>query len=249
MTGKKGVCQQCGNSLGGLFRENFRKYCSKSCSWKASYRKTYPDRPHKLWVHEQSVFEAAMELHWNGEESATIARQIGIPVGTVYSWVHDFGSQRERKEPLKNLLRIAASAEEWLEALRENTLQENESFEDLGIYLVCGRLQGQSVGTLATVITESLKGDPLSGNVYAFCSKSGNTISTFAWKCPVFKIEKHIKMHGTFIWPHENLGKSIEVTKAEFDRLIFLRKREKISERTLGKSSENLDIIRVSCYN
>jgi len=68
------------------------------------------------------VFEAAMELYWSGVESASIARQLNIPVGTIYSWVHDFGSSRERKEPLKKLLCTAKSAEEWRSALRENTV-------------------------------------------------------------------------------------------------------------------------------
>jgi len=52
-------------------------------------------------------------------------------------------------------------------------------------------------------------------------------------------------MHGTFIWPHEDLGKTIEATKAEFDRLLFLNKQE----RTAEKIAESLDITRVSCYN
>jgi len=245
MAENNGVCQQCGKSLNGLFREGSRKYCSPTCRWKVSNRKRNQDRPHKLWVHEKSTFETAMELHWSGEESGAIARRLGIPVGTVYSWVHDFGSQRQRKEPLKKLLRMAASAEEWLEALRENTVYDEDSFEDLTINLVCGTFHGQSVDKFTSIIFESLNDNPLSGKTYAFCNKMRNTITTFAWKFPVFNISKHIKMYGTFIWPDENLGKTIEVTKAEFNRLLFLNKQEILSERI----AKSLDFTRVLRYD
>ena len=35
MAENSGVCLYCGNTLNGLFRESRRKYCSKSCGWKA----------------------------------------------------------------------------------------------------------------------------------------------------------------------------------------------------------------------
>ena len=245
MAEKRGVCIYCGGSLEGLFRESGRKYCSRTCGDKAIYRKKYPNRPHKLWEHEKSVFETAMELHWSGEESGAIARKLSIPVGTIYSWVHDFGGQQKRKEPLKKLLQTAKHGEEWLVALRENTLSDENTLEDSTIHLVCGTFRGQSVERLTSLICESLKDNPLNGNTYAFCNKMSNTITTFAWQSPVFNIAKHIKMHGTFIWPHEDLGKTIEVTKAEFDRLLFLNKQEIIAERI----AKNLDSMRVVRYN
>jgi hypothetical protein len=184
----------------------------------------------KLWEHEKSVFETAMELHWSGEESGAIARRLKIPVGTMYSWVHDFGSQRERKEPLKKLLQTAESAEAWLNALREHS-PSKPAFEDLTIHLVCGTFHGQSVDRFTAVIYEGLNHNPLNGNTYAFCNKMRNTITTFAWKEPVFQITKNIKLHGTFIWPGENLGRIIEVTNPEFNRLLFLNKQEILAER------------------
>lgn len=242
MAGDSIVCQYCGSSLKGLFRERHRKYCSKQCSLKAAYRRKYPNKPHKLWVHEKNVFEAAMELHWMGKESGAIARQLSIPVGTMYSWVHDFGGRRQRKIPLKQLLYKAESAEEWVKALRENTPQDSELFESQSIQLVCGTYQGQSVDRLTSIIYESLQENPLSGNAYAFCNKMRNTITTFAWKTPVFQITKQIKMHGTFLWPHEGLGKTIEITKAEFDCLLFLNKQEILAERM----AKSLEIMRIS---
>ena len=235
------ACRYCGKSVEELFRGQYRKYCSKECGGKAAYRKKYPNKQHKLWVHEKSVFETAMEKHWSGEESGAIARQLSIPVGTMYSWVHDYGSQRQRKEPLKKLLQTAKNGEEWLAALRENTLMEENTFEESTIHLVCGTLRGQSATRLTGVIYESLHNNPLNGDTYAFCNKMRNTITTFAWKAPVFNISKHIKMHGTFIWPHEDLGKTIEVSRAEFERLLFLHKQEILAERT-AKNIENAGV-------
>ena len=241
MKGAGEKCQYCGASLKGMCQLNTRKFCSATCRNKFKLRQKKPEVQAKLWQHEQSVFSTAMEMHWNGEESVMIARMLGIPVGTVYSWVHDFGSRRQRREPLKKLLRIAASAEEWLEALRENTSQDNASFEAQPIKLVCGTFQGGSVNKFTSIVYESLHENPLSGSVYAFCNKMRNTITTFAWKHPVFQITKQIKMHGTFIWPHKELGSTIEVTRAEFERILFLNKMEILEERT----AKSLDIMRV----
>ena len=168
-----------------------------------------------------------MEKHWRGEDSSEIARQLGIPVGTVYSWVHDFGKQKQRIEPLKTQLRLAESADEWLTALRESTLKDTDFFEEQTVCLVCGYLRGQSVDRLATVIFEKLKYNPANGKIYAFCNKGRNTITTLAWKYPFFNIGKYIKVSGTFIWPDEKLGGTIEITKPEFEHLISLKKHEK----------------------
>jgi len=193
-----------------------------------------------------------MEMYWSGFGGFQIARRTGIPVGTIYSWIHDFGGQREReilpilpkpikKKPIKERLGAAKSAEEWLLALREHTLLNGDASEELTIHLVCGTLRGQSALKLSSFIYESLNDNPQSGNIYAFCNKTRTAIATFTWKYPVFHITKHVKMHGTFIWPHEDLGKTIEVTKAEFDRLLFLNKQEILADRI----AKSLAIMRV----
>ena len=228
-------CLYCGVEFTYPAQQDDRRYCSRSCGSKGSYNR----KPGRVWEHDKHVFEAAMELYWSGVESASIARQLNIPVGTIYSWVHDFGSSRERKEPLKKLLCTAKSAEEWRSALRENTV--NVARADKPIYLVCGMFQGFSAERFTSIIFERLNENPLSGNSYAFCNKTRNTITTFAWEPPVFHVAKHIKMHGTFLWPGENLGRGIEVTRAEFDRLLLLHKQGEIAE----KISKNLEIMRV----
>jgi len=172
-----------------------------------------------------------MELHWNGEESAEIARRLDIPAGTIYSWIHDFGGQKQRIEPLKHRLRKSQNADEWLTALCENTLQCN-NYEESPVVLVCEKLHGHSVNKLSTIIFEKLKDNPLNGKTYAFCDKCGKTITTLSWNEPIFNISRYIKISGTFIWARENFGKSIEVSRAEFEHLISLQKHNKIVKTT-----------------
>ena len=237
-------CLHCGTSLIGKCQRHKRKYCSSSCGNKYKLRQKKPECQPKLWQHEPEVFEKAMEMYWSGLGGAAIARYFNIPIGTVYSWIHDFGGQGKRIESanlptandlvqksLKERFRTAENAGEWLEALQEGTSRSSDSFEDVTVNLVCGVLHGQSAGKLASVISESLKEDPLSGRSYAFCNKGRNTIAVLAWKAPVYHVSKYVKVHGTFIWPGENLGGTIEITKVEFDRLVFLKKHEKVSEK------------------
>ena len=197
-------CLQCGVSLLGMCQPEKRKYCSSSCRSKYILRQKKPGVQTKLWQHETEVYEGAMEMYWNGMGGAAIARFFNIPDGTVYSWIHDFGGLRPRVDPiklsskkmialksLKEKFKMATSADEWLEALRDDTDQTKEGFENINIQLVCGFLHGYSATKLATVVSESLKEDPLSGNAYAFCNKGQNTITVLAcanWtqKCKSF---------------------------------------------------------------
>jgi len=203
-------------------------------------RQKKPDVQTKLWQHEPEVFEKAMEMYWSGISSTAIARHFGIPVGTMYSWVHDFGSQRERAKPtnqndekpidirsMKEKFRLAQNAEEWVEILHSSAIQNKESNENTAINLVCGKLHGQSANKLATVVYEKLKADPLNGKTYAFCNKCGDAITTISWSDPIYHVERYIKTHGTFIWPDEKFGKSIEITRAGFEHIISLQKYRK----------------------
>jgi hypothetical protein len=177
-----------------------------------------------------------MEMYWAGISSGAIALHFGLPRGTMYSWVHDFGCEHKRAKPmiyideerphawsLKECFRQAENAEEWLEILQKSAQNEAPCEEEV-IRLVCGKLQGQSASRLNMVIFEKLKADPLGGETFAFCNKCGNIITTITWKDPIYHIAKYIKTQGTFIWPDEKLGKSIQVTKTEFEHLIAQRK-------------------------
>jgi hypothetical protein len=124
---------------------------------------------------------------------------------------------------LKECFRQAETAEKWYKLL-QMTARNDESREEETVRLVCGKLQGQSAGRLCGIIFEKLNIDPLGGETFAFCNKCRNIITTIAWKDPIYHIARHIKTQGTFIWPEENLGQTIKVTRNEFDRLISLKK-------------------------
>jgi len=252
-------CLYCGSSHAALPEIHNRKYCSKSCANKAKLRMKKPDVRAKLWQHKPEVFADSMGMYFRGLGGTEIARHFGIPVGTVYSWIHDFGKQQERATPEalpmlirpiikspKTRFKEAESADKWLEVLRESKSEGEDSFKDLPIRLVCGVLHGQSAGKLAGVISEGLKEDPLCGMSYAFCSKGRNTITVIAWKSPVFELSKYVKIHGTFTWPGENLGRTIEVTQSEFESLLFVKKYNKTAVKNSGKTAKNLDIMRFS---
>ena len=237
-------CLHCGTKLKGLPQWYNRKYCSTACSQRYRLRLKKPDVGEKLWQHETDVFENAMEMHWAGLSSAAIARNLGIPVGTMYSWVHDFGSERERANPtieimqkdpkmqsLKEQFRIAQNAKKWLEVLR-GISQGVGTIENDKIILVCGRLHGYSANKLAGLIYERLKENPSNGKTYAFCNRNQNAITTLSWNEPIYHIARYIKTHGTFIWPHDKLGKSIEVSRIEFDCLISLQKTKKYAKKS-----------------
>jgi len=236
-------CIYCGAKLPESAQSHKRKYCGESCRNKYKLRIKKPGVQAKLWQHEPEVFERAMEMYWSGIGSARIARHLGIPVGTMYSWVHDFGGQKKRAEPiieykekpihiwsLKECFRLAQSAEDWHGILENNAIQAEEPSANASISLVCGKLHGQSAGKCAAVVYEKLKENPMNGKTYAFCNKCANAITTISWNEPIYHIARYIKTHGTFIWPDEKLGKSIEVTKGEFEYLISLQKRRKNAE-------------------
>ena len=242
-------CLYCGTELPITSQLVNRKYCGITCKNKYKLRQKKPCVQAKLWQHEPEVFESAMEMYWQGYGGAAIAYYLGISVNTAYSWIHDFGEQRERCastelpaiirpaiKSRKDLFRDAESDVAWYNILRENASTNAESFEDVPIRLVCGVLHGQSAGKLAGVISDRLKENPLSGRSYAFCSKGRNTVTVIAWKSPVYVLSKYVKAHGTFIWPHENLGETIEVTRAEFEALLFMNKYE--------KTAKTLDVMR-----
>jgi hypothetical protein len=128
---------------------------------------------------------------------------------------------------LKESFRFARSAEDWLGFLHDNAVSPGELYANASIILVCGRLHGYSAGKLAGIVYDRLKEDPCGGRTYAFCGKCGNAITTISWNEPIYHIERYVKTHGTFIWPDENLGASIEVSRGEFDHLISLQKYRK----------------------
>jgi hypothetical protein len=78
-----------------------------------------------------------------------------------------------------------------------------------------------------TIISEKLKSDPFGGEVFAFCNKNRDIITAVTWKGTMFNTVSFSKLNGTFIWPCEKIGTSIEVTANEFEYLISSRKQDR----------------------
>jgi transposase-like protein len=241
-------CVYCGTELPVSSQLYKRKYCSVTCSNKYKLRLKKPEVQEKLWVHEPEIFKQAMGMYWSGAGSAAIARKLDISVGTMYSWVHDYGAERERAQPmiyfdkeaphawsLKECFRQAGNAGEWLEVLRKS-YQKEVSCKNKLIQLVCGKTQGQSAARLSMIIYEKLKFDPLGGETFAFCNKCGNIITTISWNDPIYHVARYIKTHGTFIWPDEGLGVLIEIGGDEFEHLISLQKSHKNRTKIVGNA-------------
>jgi hypothetical protein len=180
----------------------------------------------------------ALDLYWGGLGQAEIARRLGVATGTVYSWVHDFGDLRERCKPTKQRLREAQTAGEWQQALRE-AAPPAES-EGTLVRLVCGEMRGNcGMNRLVTTITEVLRQNPFSGEMYAFSNMERKIVCTITWTPPMFRIVRLPKMYGCYIWPREEFGSFIEVAQSEFEYLIFFCKRD-------YEKQKNLDLSRFS---
>jgi transposase-like protein len=222
-------CLQCGTNLSGMTNPWQRKYCTKLCGERFRYRMKYPEKPHKLWQHEQTVFEGALEMHYTGIGGAEIARHYKIPTGTVYSWIHDYGERNRRFRVLKKQLPVVQNADEWVQYLRENSPINTDDSDNPIVHLVCKTVNGTSnVNILGAIIFERLKVNPLNGEMFAFCNKGRNQITTIVWTGAMFNVTKHVKTHGTFMWMREDLSESIDITLLEFEYLISLEKHKRI---------------------
>jgi transposase-like protein len=211
--------------------------------YKANYARKHPDYGTHRALSNPELRKDALELYWGGLGQRAIARHLSIPEGTVYSWVHDFGGQRERIQtsaatrlkPAEQRLSEPETAGEWLEALQELAGSRPIDSECPPIHVVCKAIHGQSeVNQLVTIICDCLRLNALSGEVFAFCNKSRNTIITITWKGTMFSTVKFTKMYGSYLWPREKFGSSITVPAHEFEFLISCHKgsheRQKISK-------------------
>lgn len=230
------VCRYCGVELAGMRRIGKRKYCSRSCGNKAKYREKHPEAQSRQ-RHTSALLEAALGLYWKGLGGRAIAVHLGIPEGTVHSWIHEFGGEKERMKPytphyllpFKQRLREAKTAEEWVEALRTKALPNCENESGKSVRLVCETVDGRKDAPgLVTIIVECLKSNPFCGEVFAFCNKSYTAITTVIWENNMFVTTGFHKISGSFVWPHEKLGQAIEVSSHEFEYMIsFCKIRQK----------------------
>jgi len=138
---------------------------------------------------------------------------------------------------LRRRLENAETADEWAELLR-NSASTTEKSDT--IILVCDRLHGSGgFGRYIGIASEQFwHGNFCDGVCVAFCNILKDSITTIEWRGENFYLTRTLKTAGAFVWPDEKLGRSIEVTRVEFDYLISLKKNRKKHVKSIKKITE-----------
>jgi hypothetical protein len=182
--------------------------------------------------------QKTLELYQNGFDSGSIAQLINVPKQRVDNWLYRSRFKAAKKfpplkkcPPLRLRLENAKTADEWVEILRNS---ESATEKSDTIILVCAKLHGSGApGRYIGIASEQFWHEGFyDGICVAFCNILKNAITTIEWRGDNFYLTRTFKISGKFTWPDEKLGRSIEITKAEFERLISLKKFEKTIEKT-----------------
>ena len=138
---------------------------------------------------------------------------------------------------MRRQLENAKTADEWAEMLR-NSASVTEKSDT--VILVCARLYGSGApGRYIGIASEQFWHEGFyEGICVAFCNVLKNAITTIEWRGENFHLTRTFKTSGAFVWPDEKLGRSIEVTRAEFEHLISLKK----SVKAIIKTQDYADI-------
>lgn len=88
------------------------------------------------------------------------------------------------------------------------------------IFLVTGVTDmRKSFDTLSAIVSETLKRDPYSGQVFCFCNRGRNRVKILVWdRSGFFLLAKRLEK-GTFAWP-ESETESIDITPEELTLLL-----------------------------
>jgi len=223
----KRSCPICGGSLPMPLH---RKYCSDKCNRRAKYvRQIAAEGREGRQVDERR--DIVIDLYRRGFKPAIIVQNVGVTKNQVKRWIFRSGVRKADRmpssvitlRPLRHRLDAAKTADEWTEILR-NSASATEKSDT--VILVCARLHGSGApGRYIGIATEQFWHESFyDGVCVAFCNILKNAITTIEWRGENFHLTRTFKTSGTFVWPDEQLGKSIQVTRAEFEHLISLKK-------------------------
>lgn len=88
------------------------------------------------------------------------------------------------------------------------------------IFLVSGVTDmRKSYDTLAAVVRDVIRDDPLSGHMFVFCNRRRDRLKVLVWEESGFWLLAKRLERGTFIWPDSTLGK-VEYSPAELAALL-----------------------------
>lgn len=232
----KRACPVCGENVPLPLN---RKYCSDKCKWTAKYERNAIEKGIKRRFIDYEGRQKTLELYQDGLDCGSIAQHLDISRQKVKNWVYHSNLIRPAEvspeitalRPLRRQLEDAQTAEEWAEILHNSEVM-SEHFDT--VILVCGRIHGSGApGRYVSIAAEQFwREDFYNGTCIAFCNILKNAITTIEWHGENFQMTRTFKASGTFVWPDKKLGNSIEVTRAEFDRLISIKKYRKNAEKS-----------------
>lgn len=224
-------CLFCGKSLENESPRN--KYCSKSCMGKAKYDRKRAAEGRETRRVDQAKRNRAIDLFARGLDSGSIARYLDVPVNKIESWVYAHPIKRAPELcpelvpllPLKHRLNRAKSAGEWKSILHDAA----GSYGAPGlVVLVTETLHGGGApGRYASIVLEKLKQTVTGGASFAFCNVLRNAVTVLEWKDGNWNLSRTLKSSGTFLWPGEDLGDFVTVTRAGFSRLVSYQRNAK----------------------
>jgi hypothetical protein len=218
------TCPVCGKEVPPPLK---RKYCCNQCSRKAQYARAAAIKGIPPRFIDRENRQKTFELYRRGFDCGSIAELINIPYETVGNRVYHSDVWKEFR-PTRHQLEHAQTADERAEILRDSGNPPERSDR---VILVCARLRGTGApGRYISIAAQQFwNEDFYNGSRVAFCSILKNAITTIEWSADGdnFRLTRIFKISGTFVWPDEKLGRSIEVTSAEFDHLISLKKHRK----------------------
>jgi hypothetical protein len=215
----KRACPGCGKDV---HRPLNRKYCSRKCRERSKYARGAAAKGIKRRLVDCEGRRKTLELYQQGFDGGSIAQLINVPKQRVDNWLY-YSKAAKNFPPLRRRLENAKTADEWAGLLR-NSASATEKSD--AVILVCARLHGSGApGRYIGIASEQFWQEGFYGGAcVAFCNILKNAVTTIEWRGDNFHLTRTFKTSGTFVWPDEKLGRSIEVTRAEFERLISLKK-------------------------
>jgi transcriptional regulator with XRE-family HTH domain len=166
----------------------------------------------------------ALKLYQTGLSQREAARRAGISQYVLTEWLRKYGKEM-RPSSLKQRFQEAKTAKDWLVVLR-GTAQTKSTKSGSAARLICEVIYSNAgINKLVAIIGEGLRIDPLNGELFVFCNKEYNIITTITWNGIMFNVSKFPRQHGKYPWPHERFGASITVSAFEFETLMFFQQK------------------------
>lgn len=172
-----------------------------------------------------STWEKAMYLRESSLSCKRISNVLGISYNTVKSWCRRYygagqsaGSTRTER-PIK-------TADDWRILLTQATqdfhcVDRETATNGRPVIFICGVISGnKGPDILSSIIEHTMRMDPFSGDVFAFCGRSRDRIKYIHWDGGGFHVVSRRREHGAYFWPPRQLGRTITVSAREFEYIL-----------------------------